>query len=208
MDATSYKLLADACSGDAQSWSEIDRLYRPFVAGELRRALSRFQSSDADDIAQEVFKVVFLRLPGFHPTGPGSFRAFLREVTRRQTLAWLKRRRPEQFPADVSENEVLAKVNQWGDFSSELSRIWDEQHRRHWALRLWEEVERRCRRTDKHARYFLVYRAVHQEEKSIGEAAGIANVSLPTAYRALSEVQSIMNAVRDEWAPLMDLEDD
>jgi DNA-directed RNA polymerase specialized sigma24 family protein len=207
MDETSKTLLSDAREGDSQRWLVLDKQYRPFVSRELRRMLANLQASDADDIAQEVFKVVFLRLPGFQHRGPGSFRAFLREVVRRQVLAWLNRREPGQLPANLDVGELAAGVNQWADSGSEMSRLWDVEHRRFWAERVWEEAQRRCRESPKLTRYLAVFQAVKLQGRVISEVATELELSVPTAYRALLEVQAVIQDVRREWASIMDLDD-
>ncbi len=204
MDATSKTLLDDARGGDPQRWRTLDKLYRPFVVRELRRVLAKLHPSDADDIAQEVFKVVFLRLPLFEHQGPGSFRAFLREIARRQSLAWLNRRKPGQLPADVNESELVAGLNQWADGSSELSRQWDLEHRRYWAERVWEETQRRCRESPKLARYLPVYQAIKLDGRPIPEVASEFGMSQATVYRALLEVQTVIQDVRREWSSIID----
>ena len=207
MDATRHELLTRARDGCAESWQELDKLYRPFVIGELRRILARCRGSDAEDIAQEVFQVLFLRLPGYQTRGVGSFRAFLREITRRQALAWLRRRQPSQFPMDFNENELFHRLQQWADHSSDLSRLWDEAHRQYWKDRIWDEAERRCQHSLKLVRYFAIYRAVYVHQQLIADAAREHDISLSTAYRALAEIQALINALRLEWAPLMDLDE-
>lgn len=207
MDATRHELLNRAREGCAESWQELDKLYRPFVLGELRRVLSRCKQDEADDIAQEVFQVVFLRLSGYQSRGVGGFRAFLREITRRQALGWLRRRQPGQLPEGINENDVLDRLQQWSDHSSELSRLWDEAHRDYWKDRIWEETEQRCQQSAKLIRYFAVYRAVYLHQQPIADIARELEISLPTAYRALAEIQALINQVRKAWAPLIDLEE-
>jgi RNA polymerase sigma factor (sigma-70 family) len=206
LDTTSYTLLASASRGDPLSWSKLDALYRPFIARELSRVMSRLPAADRDDITQRVFLVLFRRLPAFVPDGPGAFRAFLREITRRQALAWWRKRRSgkqTEAPASASE-DMLVDLEQWADASSDLSRRWDEQHQQYWLQCLWDETRQRCQPSPKLARYFQIFEAVYRLERSVEEVTALFAVSTATAYRALTEVRAIMNAIRVEWAPFID----
>jgi hypothetical protein len=50
-----------------------------------------------------------------------------------------------------------------------------------------------------------VYRAVYLHQQPIADVARELEFSLPTAYRALAEVQALVNEVRCEWARWIDL---
>jgi len=50
-----------------------------------------------------------------------------------------------------------------------------------------------------------VYRAVYLHQQPIANVARELELSLPTAYRALAEVQALVNNVRCEWLRWIDL---
>ncbi len=204
LEQTSQSMLDAVVAGDEARWTKLLELYRPLVVRELRRVLHRFNAADADDIAQDVFVVLFLRLGSFRRQGPGAFRAFLREITRRQALAWVKRRRPGQLPEGMIEGELLAGLNQWADPESSLSQRWEQEHAEYWRDRILQEARQRCQASPKQARSFSVYHAVVCEQRNIAEVAAESQISLATAYRALHEGQGCINAIRLEWADLLE----
>lgn len=73
MDATRLTLLQLAGGGEAEAWTELDRLYRPFVHGWFRA--HRVPAADADDLTQDVLSALFRELPAFEHSGrEGAFR--------------------------------------------------------------------------------------------------------------------------------------
>ena len=65
---------------DPEAWQLLCRLYGPVVYRWVRRA--GFSEDDASDIGQEVFQTVFVRITDFERRRLGSFRCWLRGITR------------------------------------------------------------------------------------------------------------------------------
>jgi RNA polymerase sigma-70 factor (ECF subfamily) len=80
MDKTSLSLLQRVCDeSDSESWQTLADLYTPLLQRWLRRY--GLQSSDADDLVQDVLMAVAQDLPKFQHTGrSGAFRAWLRGI--------------------------------------------------------------------------------------------------------------------------------
>jgi RNA polymerase sigma-70 factor, ECF subfamily len=80
---TSDSLLEGVKEGDRESWSRIVRLYTPLVLSWCRRrGLYGPRGEDAQDVIQEVFKTVALRIKTFNKDGnPGAFRRWLYTIT-------------------------------------------------------------------------------------------------------------------------------
>jgi len=119
---------------DPTSWRRLLDLYTPLIrAWVVRYGL---QTSDVDDVAQEVLAAIVRELPGFqHDFRRGAFRRWLRTVTvNRLRNFWRARDRS----SGLDPEPVLAQLE---DPSSNLSRIWDEEHDRHVARRLLELIE-------------------------------------------------------------------
>ena len=97
MDAsqsTSLSLLARACQDDQHAWREIVHLYSPLVYRWCRRA--GLADDDASDIFQETFRAVSSNLGNFRPTkSTGSFRCWLRTITRTKIADYFRRRRQQ-----------------------------------------------------------------------------------------------------------------
>ena len=81
---TSLSLLDRARHHDEPSWQRLVTLYGPVVEHWCRRGGAR--PEDAADLAQEVFLAVSQGLERFERRGPGSFRAWVRGITRHKLL--------------------------------------------------------------------------------------------------------------------------
>lgn len=79
-ESTSPTLLDRVRARDATAWCSLVRMYSPLIYHWCRR--SGLQPSDAADVGQEVFRSVFSAVGRFHRTGDGSFRGWLRAITR------------------------------------------------------------------------------------------------------------------------------
>jgi RNA polymerase sigma-70 factor (ECF subfamily) len=84
--ATSVSLLDRARNHDGDAWRRLVHLYSPLVYHWCGRQGVR--PPDADDVAQEVFRVALTRLGDFRRDRPGdTFRGWLRGITRNVLLA-------------------------------------------------------------------------------------------------------------------------
>ncbi|HEY1376761.1 MAG TPA: sigma-70 family RNA polymerase sigma factor [Gemmataceae bacterium] len=88
-EPTSLTLLERARRRDPQGWSRLVALYGPLVEHWCRRGGAR--PADAADIAQEVFLAVADGLTDFERRRPGSFRAWVRGITRHKLLDYHRR---------------------------------------------------------------------------------------------------------------------
>ena len=79
MAATRHSLLLRARTGDEGAWQDLCELYRPLIAGWLRR--QSVPEADIDDLVQEIFLAVVRGLPSFSHSGRrGAFRTWLRTI--------------------------------------------------------------------------------------------------------------------------------
>jgi RNA polymerase sigma factor (sigma-70 family) len=203
MKPTNRRLLERLQSGETDGWSEFTKLYYPFIVGQLKR-LILIQDADADDIAQNIFLVLHARIPGFRHQGIGTFRAFLKEIARRQALSWINRKRPKQLPQGFDGSQVKNNLNRWVESGSKLSLEFERHHHEHWQRLIWEEVRRRLGPNRKRRRNFEIYRQVKIEEKSVATVAEDFQVSCKTAYRAIIETQQVVVSVCKEWEYFID----
>jgi RNA polymerase sigma-70 factor (ECF subfamily) len=87
---TSITLLAQAKAGDALAWQRLEFLYTPLVRWWCRRhGVSAPQ--DVEDVTQEVFAAVAVKLAGFTPGPAGSFRSWLHTITRHKAADHYRR---------------------------------------------------------------------------------------------------------------------
>jgi RNA polymerase sigma-70 factor (ECF subfamily) len=116
---TSVTLIEQVKQGDAQSWERLMKLYSPLILWWCRTRGTRRE--DAEDIAQNVFKTLFKRLPDFTKQQLcGSFRAWLRTITHHKVGDHLRRTRNRPAAAGGSDaQEILAELpDEVGDDSS------------------------------------------------------------------------------------------
>jgi len=76
---TSLSLIERVKRGEADSWDHLWYLYRPLVRAQCRRR--GLSETDSEDIEQDVFKTVVLKIPGFEKRPGPSFRCWLRRIT-------------------------------------------------------------------------------------------------------------------------------
>ncbi len=92
------------------AWTRMSSLYAPLVYYWcLREGL---QSTDAEDVVQEVFCTVAARVDSFHrDRNQGSFRGWLRTITRHKLGDFLRARyrRPETHGAETQDAEMQRK---------------------------------------------------------------------------------------------------
>lgn len=206
---TRLSLLQNSGRNVAESWKEFHDLYRPFIHERVRVLIGGVQNSDAEDIAQNVMLVLHSRLPGFQYPRPGCFRAFLREVTRRQTMRWLTDRRRIRNPA--GNVAILSRADSkmfedLVDSDSVLSRTWDQQHLQFWRDRILMEAERRCSTSDKLKKSFELYRRVRIEGMEFDRSINDVGMSRSSGYRALMRIDLLVQEIHKEFAPMIDPE--
>jgi len=103
---TSLSLLDRARHHDEPSWQRLVTLYGPLVEHWCRRGGAR--PEDAADLAQEVFLAVSQGLERFERRGPGSFRAWVRGITRHKLLDYY--RRAERQAAAAGGSTALERL--------------------------------------------------------------------------------------------------
>ncbi len=203
MDLTRESMLEGAAAGDHAAWTTLVDLYRPLIVKELKKVLYQFDPSAADDIVQNVFVVLLHRIASFQHRGPGSFRGFLREISRRQALAWVNRRSPGRLPDGFAEGELMAKLHDWSDPWSELNLSFDAEHDEYWQTKLLEEAKRRAGKSSKSLRSLAIYLAVKQQGKSVSDVAREHGISPAAGYRCLHAAQDMINQIRLEWSAFL-----
>jgi RNA polymerase sigma-70 factor (ECF subfamily) len=95
-------LLQRARAGDAEAWRRLLHLYVPLVDYWCRQWGVR--GADSDDVQQDVFSAVAAALPTFQrDRAGGTFRGWLRGITRHKLLDYLRRRDHQPRPAGGSD---------------------------------------------------------------------------------------------------------
>jgi RNA polymerase sigma-70 factor (ECF subfamily) len=108
---TSLSLLDRARHRDEPSWHRLVTLYGPLVEHWCRRGAARRE--DAADLAQEVFLAVAQGLERFERRGPGSFRGWVRGITRHKLLDYY--RRADRRAAAAGGSTALGQLHEVPD---------------------------------------------------------------------------------------------
>src|SRR5436190_8823029 len=135
--------------GDEAAWHEFVGLYEPLVYRLARQ--KGLQDADAQDLCQEVFRAVAGAIGRWNPDG-GSFRGWLRTITRNLCINLLARQR--RHPRGSGDSEVQALLAEQPQPDPEASAIFDAEYGRRlfeWAaddvrgeftLKTWEAFRR------------------------------------------------------------------
>jgi RNA polymerase sigma-70 factor (ECF subfamily) len=176
---------------DSESWHRLVDLYSPLIRDWLRRYA--LQTSDADDLSQEVLQVLVRELPKFqHDLRRGAFRRWLRTILlNRLRVFWRARR--SRVP---SGGDFEASLGQLEDPDSALSQRWDAEHDRHVARRLLELIEPEFEPTTWRAFQLLVLEAKSSAEVSaqLGISANAVRIA---KSRVLSRFRQEINGLID-----------
>lgn len=189
MAETPISLLERLRLNDAGAWQRLVDLYTPLLQHWARR--SRLQDADADDLVQEVLRVLIKELPHFEHRGrPGAFRKWLRQtlVNRLKDFIRTEGRRPH----GVGGSEFQRVLSDWEDPDSELSRAWDREYDRHVAARLLERIL-----PDFHATTREAFVAVAIRGEPPADAARRLGISVNAVLVAKSRVLQRLRAEAD-----------
>jgi RNA polymerase sigma-70 factor (ECF subfamily) len=136
--STSATLLEQVKQGDSAGWQRLMSLYRPLVLWWCRGKVAGRE--DAEDVAQEVLTTVFTRVCEFERQRPGSFRAWLKGITRHKLLEHWKQARHR--PAAAGGSEAREALEQCPELRLEQSTADDDASERRILLRSALELVR------------------------------------------------------------------
>jgi RNA polymerase sigma-70 factor, ECF subfamily len=180
MAATRQSLLLRACTGDEGAWHDLCDLYRPLIAGWLRR--QSVPEADIDDLMQEIFLAVVRGLPSFNHSGRrGAFRAWLRTIAYNYSCDYW--RAPARRTAASGDDAAQSALGLLEDPDSPLNRYWDEEHDRYVLRCLFEAVELEFEPATVRA-----FQLTALDGVTAAAAAGELGISLTAVYIAKSRV--------------------
>ncbi len=125
---------------DPASWQQLVDLYAPWIHRWLRRHKAPVQ--DEEDIIQEILSVVVKKLPDFeHNRQAGAFRSWLRAITVNRLREYWNSSQAGLVAPATGDSDFLKMLEQLEDPSSNLSRLWDQEHDQHVTRRLLEMIK-------------------------------------------------------------------
>lgn len=133
MDKTSPTLLERLRQGgDPAAWQRFVTLYTPLLYYWSR--CHGLQSADADELLQEVFRTLLIKLPRFQYDPEGSFRSWLRTVTTHTLQAQRRRKMERPVGGDGTE---------WGEIADTESSesLGETEYREHLAARALDLIQ-------------------------------------------------------------------
>lgn len=164
---------------DEVAWREFVDLYGYRIYGWcLNRKL---QTSDAEDITQEVLVKLAKKLGSLDYDANQSFRAWLRRVTENTLIDFFRERRLASGGSAIFSQ--LGQKESREDLAKRLEEAFD--------LELMEEAIRRVRSRVSEER-FHVWQRMSRESASGGEVAEELNMKIATVYTARGQVQDLI----------------
>ncbi len=127
--------MRDHANGDA--WARFHAIYSPYLFGWLLR--QAVPAHDAEDVLQDVLRVVALELPAFtHNNRPGAFRCWLRTILAHRIRDYRRQQRTRR----EAGGEVLDRLaDQLADERSDLTHAWGREHDQYVARRMLGGIE-------------------------------------------------------------------
>jgi RNA polymerase sigma-70 factor (ECF subfamily) len=155
---------------DHRAWVEFVTLYEPVIYRLLRR--HGLQDSDAREIMQELFLAVSGNIDRWDPARErGSFRGWLRRVTRNLVINWLKRR--DRRVAATGGSDMLAMLDLLPAAEEPASAEFDHELRRAMFQRAADQV-----RTEVQPATWAAFWETSIAGKSPADAAGKLGMTL------------------------------
>ena len=190
-DSTSSSLINRLQDEDQIGWSRFVNLYAPVVYQWTRQA--GLSEEDAADVGQEVFRTVAGRVAEFRRQNRGSFRSWLRTITRNKIGDHLKRNRAEDIAFGGSDSRIKnsATVEPLVDREEDETR--DQQTLFGAALRLIQ--------TDFHETTWQAFWRVTIEGQSVESVAQDLEME-PKAIRQAK--YRVLKRLREEFGELLD----
>lgn len=194
MTTTSISLLDRArIDTESDAWRELSEIYTALLISWMRRY--DLQTSDADDLVQEVLLTIARELPMFEHSGrTGAFRSWIRTIlAHRMQNHWRSRR---YRPAAKGGSSVLDELRALEDAHSSVSQIWDSEHDRHVLSKLLAGLRGRFQENT-----WQAFERQMLNGESPDLVATALNMPIHSVYVAKSRV---LNALRSEAAGLVD----
>ena len=168
-------------SSQQQAWETFVGLYTPLIFHWARKV--GLKQADAADLVQEVFAIVFRKLPDLKYDRQGSFRGWLRTVTMNKFRA---QRRKKALPIINATDSVMDQLAS----TPEAESTWDLDYGRMLLQQAMETME--C---DFEPATWSALKSVMSQSSTVDQAAKAHEVSPWTIYSARSR---LMRRLREQ----------
>lgn len=175
---------------DPLAWDRLVALYTPWLRTILQRG--GVNTTDQDDLQQEVFAVLARELPQFDHTGrTGAFRSWLKGILVHRLQH--HRRSQQVANARIDRNHDVDAIP---ERFPELETYWDNEHDRHILRELMNLVEPSFSQS--------VWRAFQRQVIDGWKAADVAQELGISVNAALLAKSRVLRRLRDEAAGIVD----
>ena len=178
-----------ATPNDPAAWSEFVEWYGRKIYAWCRAW--GLQEADAQDVTQEVFVNLSVRMRDFRYDPQGSFRAWLKTITHHAWQDYLaKQRKPGRGRGGDAATDRLAAIEARDDLERWLADAADQELLKEAAARVRLRVEPRT---------WDAFHLLAVEERTGAEVAELLGMKVATVFVARSKVQRML---REELARL------
>jgi RNA polymerase sigma factor (sigma-70 family) len=160
------------------AWREFFNTYWRLIYDVARKA--GLDDQHAQDAVQETMISVSAEMPGFrYDPKLGSFKSWLRTLTRRRIADQLRKRyaRRELDHVDAAMTQIQEEIESTRDTTPALDAVWDEQ----WRTHMMDAALTRVKRSVK-ASHYQLFELTVLKACPLAEVAKSLGISLPMAY--------------------------
>jgi RNA polymerase sigma-70 factor (ECF subfamily) len=174
---------------DQEAWQRFFDSYWRLIYEVARR--SGLADAEAQDVVQDTVIAVAKQMPTFrYDPAVGSFKSWLRLITRRRVADHLRKRgrQPavvEPVPGDEERTSLIERVPEPGPGA--FDRLWDEE----WQRRLFDQALKRVKqRVD--ARQFQIFDCYVLKQWSVEDVARVLKVTAGQVYLAKHRLAALL----------------
>ena len=176
---------------DQDGWREFFDTYWRLIYRVARQA--GFDDSTAQDVVQNTFIYLARRMPKFrYDAARGSFKSWLRRVTRSRILAFRRRAEAKEPPLPESPLEDN-DANLWESIPDPAGDVLDEVWQREWEENLVNAALRRVR-PKVSGQQLMIFEMAALAEVPLKQVARKLDVSLMQVYLARHRVGKLFKA--------------
>jgi RNA polymerase sigma-70 factor (ECF subfamily) len=174
---------------DSEAWERFVKIYSPMVFRAALRA--GLQEADAADVAQEVMHSVHGRIERFdYDPDKGSFRGWLRQVTRTRIADWSDRRKRQ--PVGAGGTDMAVRISDHA--SPEEEQVWEADYQQALFQAAIEKIRPEFKEST-----FTAFWLTAVEGLPPGDVASELKLSPGAVYIARSRVTARLREVIQSW---------